>query len=941
MVAGIALAAFLGSLAFTTEGGSGCPIRLHASLAKPTFTYWEIVSGSITVSSDAVAVVPATFEVKLFREGALYFTRQISLDVRPGRATYDVADALGVAPAAQPSLLGRWRLSVEMRSGSCRASTEATFRIAEAAPRAVRALSGLVGYWSFDERSGRRAVDWSGGGRDAALVGTQWEPGRFRGAVGFDGRSSVVRLPWPLSSGDRMTLIVWLRPDASGPPVQQLLAWSASGGAPTQRVSLVLRAGEPKLELAGADGRSRVVPFGPGSRALPDGRWSHLALSRDGDTLAVYLDGQAVGSATTPLPRWGSEAAVGGGSERGAAPFKGGVDDLRLFARTLSAEELRADYAAAGPAAADITVTVDTQNPIGPISPLIYGVNVEGPERFSLSPVLGITSVRWPGGCFAEGYHWRDAVGPQRPPGRTSFCEGDQPSTPPRSLDVGADEFMAVLRRAGATPHITLNFTTGTAQEAANWVEYMNGEGPGLEEGVRRGWTATAYRGGDRAPKGYFAWLRRHFGNPTPYGVRYWAVGNEFEERTTPSWTRDVAQYYRGGIGKVTGQFLTRDPARVDWSSERRTSADASSRQWFALFTPAVPGSQRVAVGPALNRQPLPAGAAEPWRYVQTLTTAGRENVYEFSPSEASVTFGDGRRGNAVPPGSTVRLSYESGPHDGFIEFARRIKAVDPAVRVGSAATSGIPVDAAPHVDFVAVNMYPRVSSNAPDAIERHYRFQAASLELAQKIAATQEDLRRRFPDRQIELAVTEYNANLQSPHLASVSSALFLADMLRIFADKKVPIANYYSLHSLTSGGSGTGEPTPVGLTFQFYREHFGETLVALTTTNTPSFVGTLDGRRVSFPYVEVAAAKDSRRGLVTLMAINKHVEQSFPVAVSVAPRRDLRAGRTFTMTAEHFFAASAIVRESEVSVRDGVVRFLLPPHSLVAVELRPVAGP
>lgn len=108
--------------------------------------------------------------------------------------------------------------------------------------------------------------------------------------------------------------------------------------------------------------------------------------------------------------------------------------------------------------------------------------------------------LRWPGGNFVSHYHWRDGVGPA----------DLRPTVPNRAwggIDdnaFGTDEFIRFCRAIEAEPHITVNAGTGTAEEAAAWVEYCNGP--------------------VTSPMGR---LRARNGHAEPYNVRLWEVGNE------------------------------------------------------------------------------------------------------------------------------------------------------------------------------------------------------------------------------------------------------------------------------------------------------------------------------------------------------------------------------------------------------------------------------
>ncbi|MGQ9628991.1 MAG: alpha-L-arabinofuranosidase C-terminal domain-containing protein [bacterium] len=121
-------------------------------------------------------------------------------------------------------------------------------------------------------------------------------------------------------------------------------------------------------------------------------------------------------------------------------------------------------------------------------------------EVAELTRALKPGMLRFPGGCFADVYHWEDGVGPldERPNTPNEHWGGVE------SNDFGTDEFIQFCREIGAEPLICLNFGSGTPEEAAAWVEYCNG-----------------------APDTKYGNLRARNGHPDPYNVRYWEVGNE------------------------------------------------------------------------------------------------------------------------------------------------------------------------------------------------------------------------------------------------------------------------------------------------------------------------------------------------------------------------------------------------------------------------------
>lgn len=124
----------------------------------------------------------------------------------------------------------------------------------------------------------------------------------------------------------------------------------------------------------------------------------------------------------------------------------------------------------------------------------------------SLLADLEIPVLRWPGGCFADDYHWEDGVGPraERPRRRNLFWAQGPEQIPEESNAFGTDEFLALCEHIGTEPYLAANVGSGDPQEAADWVEYCNYDGN----------TELADR-------------RRENGHEEPYGVRYWGLGNE------------------------------------------------------------------------------------------------------------------------------------------------------------------------------------------------------------------------------------------------------------------------------------------------------------------------------------------------------------------------------------------------------------------------------
>ena len=114
---------------------------------------------------------------------------------------------------------------------------------------------------------------------------------------------------------------------------------------------------------------------------------------------------------------------------------------------------------------------------------------------------LHVPLLRWPGGCFADDYHWRDGIGPMEK--RPSMYNANWGGVVENN-HFGTHEFLNLCEMLGIEPYICLNVGSGTVQEAKEWVEYMTSD-------------ATSP----------MANLRRANGRDKPWKVHYIAIGNE------------------------------------------------------------------------------------------------------------------------------------------------------------------------------------------------------------------------------------------------------------------------------------------------------------------------------------------------------------------------------------------------------------------------------
>jgi alpha-L-arabinofuranosidase len=189
----------------------------------------------------------------------------------------------------------------------------------------------------------------------------------------------------------------------------------------------------------------------------------------------------------------------------------------------------------AAEATADSRIEVLLGEPVGTISPNIYGhfaenlsgviydgiwvgensrvENIHGIRKALVDEMRKIKApvVRFPGGCFADSYDWRDGVGPpDKRPRRTNFWADTESNAAPATHkydpnQFGTNEFVRFCKLIGSQPYLAANLRSLPAEQFYQWVEYCN------------------------SPAGSttLADVRANGGSPEPFAVRYWGVGNE------------------------------------------------------------------------------------------------------------------------------------------------------------------------------------------------------------------------------------------------------------------------------------------------------------------------------------------------------------------------------------------------------------------------------
>ena len=161
--------------------------------------------------------------------------------------------------------------------------------------------------------------------------------------------------------------------------------------------------------------------------------------------------------------------------------------------------------------------------------------NIEGYRKdvFEALKALKVPVMRWPGGCFADDYHWMDGIGPQEK--RTKIANNNWGGTL-EDNSFGTHEFLNLCEMLGIEPYISGNVGSGSVEEMAKWVEYMT------------------------APEGStVANMRVANGRKEPWKVKYFGIGNEAwgcGGNMTPEYYGDVYRRYATYLRDQPGNRL-------------------------------------------------------------------------------------------------------------------------------------------------------------------------------------------------------------------------------------------------------------------------------------------------------------------------------------------------------------------------------------------------
>ena len=197
---------------------------------------------------------------------------------------------------------------------------------------------------------------------------------------------------------------------------------------------------------------------------------------------------------------------------------------------------------------------------VGPESKIPNTDGIRNDVLFALREIK-VPNVRWPGGCFADTYHWKDGIGPKEK--RASIVNIHWGGVT-EDNSFGTHEFMRLTELLGCDAYINGNVGSGTVQEMSEWVEYL---------------TSDAVSPMTK--------LRKENGREAPWKVKYFAIGNEnwgCGGNMTDEYYTNVMRQYSTFLGNYADNRLYRvacGPSDFNVAWTETLMKDGSSRGRF------------------------------------------------------------------------------------------------------------------------------------------------------------------------------------------------------------------------------------------------------------------------------------------------------------------------------------------------------------------------
>jgi alpha-L-arabinofuranosidase len=594
-------------------------------------------------------------------------------------------------------------------------------------------------------------------------------------------------------------------------------------------------------------------------------------------------------------------------------------------------------------------IDVNPYSELGAIKPEVYGVNHRyhkygyGSWDTSTQSMYasftsayadaGFKSMRYPGGTVSNLFRWKDAIGPVSQ--RKRCIHGG--TYEPNATDFGLDEVAKYCESQHTSLVYVYSAGSGSAQDAADLVEYLNAPNNGSNPGGGTDWAA----------------VRANNGHPAPYNIKSFEIGNEMYLSGQRYWLGGTSgnsyqnNYVFGGTVTFTGQNVG---LYDDWRDTATTSNGTANQVKYAKYAPVNSGTDTVSVN----------GTA--WTRVSSLSARGAENVYTIDNTTGQITFGDGVHGNIPPNGQAITVSYTT-VHDGFNSYYSAMKAIDPNIKIYSC------LDDSTFINLMG-STYPYdglidhpYSGGMPNGLTIDNYHDYAMLEPDKKrnsVEDTQNSMRSTVGGTRaasMSLVCSEYgilsNNAPVNHYLQSLDHGLYVAQSIMNWIELGMPQAQKHCLIDFINGDTlGPGEQAaiindapnssnfivaPTNKVFKMFSNMFGPTRVSSSISNNPT--RTVYNSEI-LKKLKVSASKDGS-GNVYLMIVNCDRADNVAATVQLANYSANGSAAVWTLNGPGYASYNTVSAPNTVDITTGSITgaasfdYTFPAHSVTAIKL------
>ncbi len=588
---------------------------------------------------------------------------------------------------------------------------------------------------------------------------------------------------------------------------------------------------------------------------------------------------------------------------------------------------------------------------LGQIQPELYGTNhrytnngstMWDPVKHQAIPAftriyneIGLRSMRYPAGTAASLFHWKRSIGPLKK--RTDAIEGHswENETKPAPTNFGLDEAARFCEANNTKLNYMYNFGNGNAADAADLVEYLN--------------TPVG-----KNPNGGVAWaeVRARNGHPEPYHIVTFEMGNEMYRNARQHYWLDgisnktyeekycfgdTVKFFRQPLGEYASNALN---AQVITSPANKVK--------YVKYPVVLAGTDTVFIDNIA------------WKKVRTLKNAGKANVYTLDEVSGRIEFGDGVHGNNPyqrGAKNQATVSY-TAKRDGLDDYYRAMKAVDSGVKVYSCLIDTRFIETMGQSPYDGIGMHPYAGFwNLPKSglplSQMNDLVMLIADEETDSIKNTLAHMQKTVsPERRAAMRVinSEYGIahnDIAPNYQPSIAQALYSATILFGCIEQDVPVG---SKHSLTGGVIGNAPhflKTPTAHMFTLFTKHFGQTRIASSVENNPSYEAVGDNTRKLhnngiLEKLKLNATKDAS-GNVYIMVVNRNSTDEVKASIELPGYSFTDKNATvLTLAGDSFHAFNTVEDPNNVVISEAKLAvnntfdYTFPAHSITTIKLK-----